>query len=470
MTCINRSLAPCGRAGRRRWYLSSPLVLLLVLLFVSPGAPAALPAAIGGKELPSLAPILEGAVPAVVNVATVTRIETAEHPLLRDPFFRYFFDIPEHRERRGESLGSGVIVDAKAGLILTNNHVVSKAQQIEVTLHDGRTLQAKLVGSDPQTDVAVLRVPAKDLTEIPLADSDELRVGDFVIAIGSPFGLAQTVTSGIVSALGRSGLGIEGYESFIQTDASINPGNSGGPLINLRGELIGINTAILAPGGGNVGIGFAIPINMAHVVMDQIVEHGSVRRGLFGVVVQDLTPDLAHALDVDVRRGAVVAKVEADSAAERAGLRSGDVVIAIDGVEVQGAADLRNRIGLRQIGDKLELKVLRDGRQRTVHGVIADPHADYTDGVRVSRSLAGALLGDGSARTERGQLVGVAVGTVDEDSPAWAIGLREGDLVVEVNGQRTGSLQELGYVLRRFGGLSSLSIWRDGQLLQISRR
>jgi Do/DeqQ family serine protease len=442
----------------------------LVLLSIGPAVPAALPAAVGGKELPSLAPILERAVPAVVNIATVTRIEMAEHPLLRDPFFRYFFDIPEHRERRGQSLGSGVIVDAKAGLILTNYHVVSKAQQIEVTLHDGRTLMAELVGSDPQTDVAVLRVPAQGLTDIPLADSDALRVGDFVIAIGSPFGLAQTVTSGIVSALGRSGLGIEGYESFIQTDASINPGNSGGPLIDLRGELVGINTAILAPGGGNVGIGFAIPVNMARSVMEQIVEHGVVRRGLFGIAVQDLTPELAGALQADIYRGAVVAQVESGTAAERAGLRPGDVVVAIDGIEVQGAADLRNRIGLKRIGDKVELTILRDGRQRMVRGVIADPYASFTDGVRVSRSLAGARLGDGAMATQRGQLVGVAVGTVEEESPASEVGLREGDLVVEVNGQRTGSLEELRRVLRRFGGLASLSIWRDGQLLQISRR
>jgi Do/DeqQ family serine protease len=405
-----------------------------------------------------------------VNIATVTRIEATEHPLLRDPFFRHFFDIPEHRERRNQSLGSGVIVDAKAGLILTNDHVISKAQQIEVTLHDGRTLVAELVGTDSQTDVAVLKVAAKELTEIPLADSDRLRVGDFVIAIGSPFGLAQTVTSGIVSALGRSGLGIEGYESFIQTDASINPGNSGGPLINLRGELVGINTAILAPGGGNVGIGFAIPINMARTVMDQIVEHGKVRRGLFGIGVQDLTPDLAQALRVDVRRGAVIAKVEPDSAAERAGLRSGDVVIEIDGAEVQGAADLRNRIGLQPIGAKIELQILRDGRERTIHGLIGDPYERFTDGARLARALAGALLGNGSATTPRGLLTGVAVGPVSKDSPAAAIGLREGDLLVEVNDQRVNNTDELQYVLRRMRAMVSLSIWRDGQLIDITRR
>ena len=222
--------------------------------------------------------------PAVVNISTVTRIAATEHPLLRDPFFRQFFDIPQQRQREESSLGSGVIVDAAQGLAITNHHVVAKADEIRVTLHDGRTLKAELVGADPETDVAVLRLPAQGLTALPIGDSDQLRVGDFVVAIGTPFGLRQTVTSGIVSGLGRSGLGIEGYENFIQTDASINPGNSGGPLVNLRGELVGINTAILAPGGGNVGIGFAIPIAMARSIMDQIVDHGSVSRGLFGVV------------------------------------------------------------------------------------------------------------------------------------------------------------------------------------------
>ncbi|MGB5737139.1 MAG: trypsin-like peptidase domain-containing protein, partial [Thiohalocapsa sp.] len=223
----------------------------------------ALPPQVNGEPLPSLAPMLERVMPGVVNISTVTQIATEQHPLLRDPFFRRFFDIPGRpREREHQSLGSGIVVDEKRGLILTNHHVIENADAIRITLHDGRRVEAELIGSDPETDVAVLNVPAEGLTEIGLADSDALRVGDFVVAIGSPFGLAQTVTSGIVSALGRTGLGIEGYESFIQTDASINPGNSGGPLVNLHGELVGLNTAILAPGGGNVGIGFAIPTNM----------------------------------------------------------------------------------------------------------------------------------------------------------------------------------------------------------------
>lgn len=461
---------PAIRTSQRvpRWLV--PLLALTLCLLGGHSAQAALPASVDDTPLPSLAPMLERTVPAVVNIATVTRIEIADNPMLRDPFFRRFFDIPDHRERRGQSLGSGVIVDSHNGIVLTNHHVVNKAEQIEVTLHDGRTLLAELVGSDPQTDVAVLRVPSEELQQLPVGDSDQLRVGDFVIAVGSPFGLSQTVTSGIVSALGRSGLGIEGYESYIQTDASINPGNSGGPLVNLRGELIGINTAIIAPGGGNVGIGFAIPINMAKVVMDQLLEHGEVRRGLFGVGVQDLTPDLARALGVEVHRGAVIAKVESNSAAERAGVRPGDVVTRVDGAEVRGAADLRNRIGLKRVGDTVELQIVRDGRMRTIRGKVADPYEHFVEGARISRALSGARLADGNRPLQRGLLVGVDVGPVEPASPAAETGLRQGDLLLEVNGQRINNLQELRTALRQTRALTSLRLWRDGQLLLISRR
>lgn len=442
-------------------------LVLFLLALLTPPAPslAALPSAVAGEPLPSLAPMLDRVLPAVVNIATVTHIEVAEHPLMRDPFFRYFFDIPRQHKRRNNSLGSGVIVDARAGLVLTNHHVVAKAEEIEVTLHDGRTLQAELVGADPETDIAVLRIPQEGLSALPLADSDQLRVGDFVVAIGNPFGLSQTVTSGIVSGLARSGLGIEGYESFIQTDASINPGNSGGPLVNLRGELVGINTAILAPSGGNIGIGFAIPINMAHAIMEQLVEYGAVRRGLFGVTVQDLDAQLANALGIQTRQGVVVTRVEPGSAADTAGLRPGDVILRLNGQPIDTATDIRNRFGLLRVGAPVELDILRNGKARRLIGTLADPYGDYVPGERLSALLGGALLGE-----PRERLAAVAVGPVDPDSPAWKAGLREGDRILQVNGERIDSLSSLRRVLRRSGGLYSLRVKRGDELLFFSRR
>jgi serine protease Do/serine protease DegQ len=287
---------------------------VIIGIFLSTQATnAALPTAIEGQPLPTLAPMLEKVTPAVVNIATVGHIRIQQNPLLNDPYFRRFFNIPDQpRERQTQSLGSGVVIDAARGYVLTNHHVIDKADQIKVMLRDGRQFDAQLIGADSESDVAVVRIPAERLTALTLADSDHLRVGDFVVAIGNPFGLGQTVTSGIVSALGRSGLGIEGFEDFIQTDASINPGNSGGALVNLRGELVGLNTAIIAPGGGNVGIGFAIPINMAHAIMEQLVTHGAVKRGQLGITAQDLTPELAQAFGLAQERGTVVTEVTPD--------------------------------------------------------------------------------------------------------------------------------------------------------------
>jgi Do/DeqQ family serine protease len=347
--------------------LVSGAIVALAPLAEPAVAAAPLPQAAGGA-VPSLAPMLARITPGVVNIAVRGKVRE-QNPLLQDPFFRRFFDLPQNQrpqERETQATGSGVIVDAANGYVLTNGHVVENATRIEVTTKDNRRYTAKLIGRDPDTDVAVLQIPTNGLVAVPMGDSDRLQVGDFVLAIGNPFGLGQTVTSGIVSALGRSGLGIEGYEDFIQTDASINPGNSGGPLVNLNGECVGINTAILAPGGGNIGIGFAVPVNMARRVMDQLIRHGEVKRGRIGVAIQDLTPDLADAMKTSHTTGAVIARVDPGSPAERAGLRSGDLVVAANGVPIRSGTQLRNVIGLTSIGSDVGLTVDRRGSEYKV--------------------------------------------------------------------------------------------------------
>jgi Do/DeqQ family serine protease len=354
------------------------LLLMSAVAAIAPGPPPAMAAApipeVGGAAVPSLAPMLSRITPGVVNIAVRGRVKE-QNPLLQDPFFRRFFSLPQNQqpeERETQATGSGVIVDAAQGYVLTNGHVVENATRIDVTTKDSRRFTAKLIGTDTDTDVAVLQITAGNLTAVQMGDSDRLQVGDFVLAIGNPFGLGQTVTSGIVSALGRSGLGIEGYEDFIQTDASINPGNSGGPLVNLNGECVGINTAILAPGGGNIGIGFAVPVNMVRRVMEQLVRYGEVKRGRIGVAIQDLTPDLAQTMNTSHTTGAVIARVDAGSPAERAGLHSGDLVVAVNGVPVRGGTQLRNMIGLARIGEDVELTIDRRGAERKV-AVHVDP-------------------------------------------------------------------------------------------------
>ena len=363
--------------------LASPLLLVLIFCLM-PAQPALtqLPEFSGGK-LPTLAPLVREVTPSVVNIAVRGRVKE-NNPRHRDPLFREFLEVPKELEREVQAVGSGVIVDAQHGYVLTANHVVAQAATVQVMTKDGRRLDAKLVGRDPGTDVAVLRVQgAQSLKTIPMGDSDRLDVGDFVIAVGNPFGLGQTVTSGIVSALGRTGIGEQGYEDFIQTDAAINPGNSGGALVNLRGELIGINTAIFSTGGGNVGIGFAVPINMARRVMDQIVEHGHVRRGRIGVSIKDMTaPALATSTEGIV--GALIADVRRGSPAEQVGIQKGDVIIAADGRTIRSAAQLRNKISLTQIGERLQLTLARKGAISNV-SVEVTPAVETTGKVYSSR-------------------------------------------------------------------------------------
>ena len=410
---------------------------------------ASLPPSVDGQPLPSLAPMLAQVTPAVVNIGVVAR-SAETNPLARDPSFRWWFNQPEQQQRRERSAGSGVIIDAARGHVVTNAHVVKDAQEIVVILKDRRVLKAQLVGADPGTDVALLRIPAEGLAALRLGDSDAVSVGDFVVAIGNPFGLGQTVTSGIVSAVGRGGLTMEGYEEFIQTDASINPGNSGGALVNLRGELVGINTALFAPTGANVGIGFAIPTGMVRAVVDQILRFGEVRRGRLGVTAQDLTPDLAKTLGVTATEGAVVESVEKNSAAEKAGLRPKDVVVAVNERPVRASSEMRNRIALVPVGEEVDLTVLREGRPLKVRARIGEMVVAATVSGEAVPQLAGLRVAEVQpGMPMHGRVEGVVVTGVDRDSPAFKNGLRTGDVIFGVNNARVRAVKEFTEALRK---------------------
>jgi Do/DeqQ family serine protease len=440
------------------------LFFLLFLFAVSGHSLAALPTHDGsGRELPSLAPMLEQVNPAVVNIATYAT-QKIHNPLLSDPFFRFFFNVPENyqqprSQRRQQSAGSGVIVDAGKGIVVTNFHVIKGADEVHVSLNDGRDFEAKIVGTDPDLDIAVLKIKAEKLTAVTLSDSRQLKVGDFVVAIGNPFGLGQTVTTGIVSALGRTGLGIEGYENFIQTDASINPGNSGGALVNLHGELVGVNTAIVAPSGGNVGIGFAIPINMVKSAMGQILKYGKVRRGHIGIDTQDITSDLRQAFQLKVgQRGVLVTGVDSESPAEKAGIKTGDIIVAIDGETTLSSGQLRSQIAVKGIGDEIQVDAIRDGRSRSFRLVVAEPAIGDT---AISQFLDGARFENHPSGK------GVVITGIEPNSRAAHSGLRRGDVILGINRQRVTNLENFRDALSQNDHQLLLNINRNGRVFYL---
>ncbi len=432
-----------------------------ILLFAAAQASAALPSQVDGEPLPSLAPLVEQVTPAVVNIR-VSQTVTGSSPF-GDEAFRRFFGLPDMPggSREVASAGSGVIVDAEQGYILTNHHVVEDADEIQISLVSGDILDATIIGSDAATDIAVLKVEADGLTDMPIGDSDAARVGDFVLAIGNPFGLGHTVTSGIISALGRTGINRNGYEDFIQTDASINPGNSGGALVNMRGELIGINSAIISRTGGNVGIGFAVPTEIASSIMRQILDYGEVRRGLLGVSIQTIDAEVAKALDVPVDAGALIALVEPGSAAEEAGLRVDDIIVEVNEEKITGAAELRNRIGLMGSGEQVDIKYIRDGKVKSTTAELGQQRMARSVGADLHPGLEGAEFA-AAATSATG---GVEVTAVASGSPAAQRGLRAGDIILAVNRRRVENLQQLTELARSNNILFLLVQRADRQLL-----
>lgn len=414
--------------------------VLLLAAFATTSA--AIPDNVGGRPVVSLAPLVDAASPAVVNIR-VSQTVSRSNPF-GDDAFRRFFGIPDGPSgpREVASAGSGVIVDAERGYILTNHHVVGDADTIQISLIDGKVLDAEIVGSDPATDIAVIKVDAEGLTEMPIGNSESARVGDFVIAIGNPFGLGHTVTSGIISALGRTGISRDGYEDFIQTDASINPGNSGGALVNMKGELIGINSAIISRSGGNVGIGFAVPTEIASSIMGQILEFGEIRRGLLGVGIQSIDAEMAKALDTNVENGALITNIVPKSAAEDAGLEVGDIIVEVNDKKVVDASELRNTIGLHRSGDEVSIKYVRNGKTRSTKALLGEAQEQQLTGADIHPGLSGAVFAASSTTSEDG----VEVTEVEPGSPAAQRGLRPGDLITAVNRNRVGNLQDLAAI------------------------
>jgi len=429
-----------------------------LLLISSTITNANLPVAVDGQKLPSLAPMLEKVNAAVVNISTTAVVSSGRN---RDLFFR-LFERPRH-EIRPASLGSGVIINASKGIILTNHHVVEGSHAIKVSLVDGREFNAELIGSDKETDIAVIKIKADNLTAISTGKSDELRVGDFVVAIGNPFSLGNSVTSGIVSAKGRQGLGIEQYEDFIQTDAAINPGNSGGALVDLNGKLIGINTAILGPSGGNIGIGFAIPIKLALNVMSQLIEFGEVRRGLLGVRGEDLTPQISQALNLDINKGVIVTRVTKNSAADRAGIEQYDIITHLNDKRIRSNSELMNQLGLMPANSQIQITLLRENKIIEIQSSLDEPRYKSYKGSNVHNLLKGVTIGE-SANLEE-EFAHVKVLEIDKKSIAYRSGMRRGDKVIGVGRYRVYNYAQLSNLLGRSGRALQLTIERNNDNL-----
>lgn len=458
---------------RKNFFLTAVAMSLGLSLAAIPAVsnaalPATLPATAQSQNMPSLAPMLEKVLPAVVNIhVSGTRVQNQQIP----EELKFFFgpNVPQQQQsvRPFEGLGSGVIIDAQQGYILTNNHVIDGADKIQIQLNDGREIAVNLIGKDPQTDIALLKISnakdIKNLTAVSIADSDKLRVGDFAVAVGNPFGLGQTATSGIISALGRSGLNLEGLENFIQTDASINRGNSGGALVNLNGELIGINTAILAPGGGNIGIGFAIPSNMAKNLSEQLIKHGEVKRGILGIKGTEMNSDIAKAFNIDAQRGAFVSEVLPKSSAAKAGIKSGDVLVSVDGKRINSFAELRAKIGTSQIGKEITIGLIRSGKPMEVKVVLENDEGSATKAEKLSESLLGATISNATVSNTKG----VQVDSVAPKSPAAAIGLVKGDLIFGVNDARVETIEQFRKIIDAKPPVLAMKVLRDGETLYL---
>lgn len=454
---------------KKQTQLLSALALSVGLTLSAPfQAVASIPGQVAGQPpLPSLAPMLEKVLPAVVSV----RVEgTASQDQKIPEEFKKFFgdDLPEQPTQPFEGLGSGVIINANKGYVLTNNHVINQAQKISIQLNDGREFDAKLIGGDDQSDIALLQIqnPGK-LTQIAIADSDKLRVGDFAVAVGNPFGLGQTATSGIISALGRSGLNLEGLENFIQTDASINRGNSGGALLNLNGELIGINTAILAPGGGSVGIGFAIPSNMARTLAQQLIDFGEIKRGLLGIKGTEMSADIAKAFNLDVQRGAFVSEVLPGSGSAKAGIKAGDIITSLNGKPLNSFAELRSRIATTEPSTKVKLGLLRNGKPLEVEVTLDTSTSSSASAEMITPALEGATLSDGQLK-DGGK--GIKIDEVVKGSPAAQAGLQKDDMIIGVNRDRVNSIAEMRKVLAAKPAIIALQIIRGNESIYLLMR